>query len=187
MAFHILDRNHDTEPMSNSSMNDRWIAASLVERIIYGHDATFQADDALSLLALLPAKTWLDRLRDRLPAFSLKVSLPGSEVRGAAAGGKGTVNGRSGDRTYDYDSQGRQTLRAGQWKLYRTDDLLGQGTTVEVARVLSDLHEEDSASIRFMAGRPVAMTQTVIRSMRLFPGAPFVVSVSRQAPWKQPV
>ncbi|UPG71893.1 hypothetical protein MVG78_15310 [Roseomonas gilardii subsp. gilardii] len=168
-------------------MDERWIAASLVERIIHGHDSTFQADDALSLLALLPAKSWLDRLRDQLPVFSVQASLPGNEVQGAAAGGKGTVSSRSGNRTYDYDSQGRQTLRAGQWKLYRTDDLLGQGATVEIARVLSDLDEEDSASIRFMACRPIAMTQTVIRSMRLFPGAPFVVSVSRQVPWKRPV
>ena len=171
--------------MPSYTMKDRWIATSLVDRLIYESETTFQAEDARALLALLPRKTWITRLLGLLPGVKVNTSVPGKQVTGASANG-GEITGRFKDKNYEFDSQGRHVLRAGQWKIYRFDALFRPVSEITIVKVPSELEEGDSVCIRFLAGQPVAMTRPTKPHEWLVPLTPLVMSVARSILWKKP-
>jgi len=106
-------------------------------------------------------------------------------VTGASASG-GEITGRSEDRNYEFDSRGRHVLRAGQWKIYRSDALFRPVSEITIVKVLSEMEEGDSVGIRFLAGQPVAMTRPTEPDEWLVPLTPLVISVARSVLWKKP-
>ena len=92
-------------------MPDRFLIAALTDRLIYGDETTFSADDARQLLDALP--------QTRSPWIQLGIAgkMSGGSSRGFAAGvGDVQVKDKK-DRQFEYHSASDAFTRAGQWKL----------------------------------------------------------------------
>ena len=96
-------------------MTDRIQLAAVVDRLIFGHDTTFDAEDARELDRLLPAEVRAGFF-GRFLRVGVKASMSGN-TQGYAAG-VGNVR-IADDKSFEFDSRGRHILRAGQWKLCR--------------------------------------------------------------------
>ena len=104
-------------------MTDRLQLAAVVDRLIYGHDTTFDAEDARTLDRLLPDSARVGFFSQFLH-FNLKAKMSGS------AAGVGSVR-IPDDKSFEFDSRGRRIVRAGQWKLCRS------GRDIEIEQVMN--------------------------------------------------
>lgn len=161
------------------SQPDRFLITAIVDRLIYDDETTFAADDARTLLSLLP--------RGRSPRFELGLrgKMSGGSTRGVAAG-HGDVQIDDKDRSFSYSTSSDLHTRAGQWKLIWIGRRTGQ--FVEIEQVMADVTEEGrGALIRYdRTGTPLGMDIRIERSFRLL-WSPIVVSVPGWRPWKTPV
>src|ERR1700759_1096609 len=92
-------------------MADRFVIAAIVDRLIYDSDATFNADDARTLLAALPRKPspWIQ--------LGVAGKMSGGATKGYAAGGGDIRLKDNKDRQFEYTTGSDAYTRAGQWKL----------------------------------------------------------------------
>ncbi len=161
-------------------MTDRFLIAALTDRLIYGDETTFSAEDARQLLAALP------RTRSPWIQFGVAGKRSGGSTRGFAAGVGDVQIKDPKDRSFEYNSASDAFTRAGQWKLL----LLGKRGRryVEIEQVMADVTDEGrGALITYEAdGSPVAMDIRVNRSWRLF-WSPVIVVIPGWKPWKKPV
>jgi len=149
-------------------MTDRIQLAAVVDRLIFGHDTTFDAEDARELNRLLP-----DNVRTgffgRFLRVGVKASMSGN-TQGYAAG-VGNVR-IADDKSFEFDSRGRHILRAGQWKLCRC------GRDIEIEQVM-DAVGEKGALVRYRRGEPTEMLRPVFWRLGF-------IQIGVLAPWKRP-
>ncbi|MBI0433671.1 hypothetical protein [Roseomonas sp. KE0001] len=168
------------------SLDNRFLLAAVVDRIIYGQEDTFRREDACELLRQMPAPHPLRLLR--LPIeFKAQGSMPGRRMSGSAAG-LGDVSVDGDRRSFAYDSQAGRTVRVGQWKLQHTagfrEALRGQAL-IEIVQMVGEAGREGrSAVLAYQRGEPVELRgfRQNVKSIGLFS---FIVS--RSVPWKKPV
>jgi hypothetical protein len=166
--------------------NQRLLAAALADRLIYGAEETFQAEDAVELRALLPAPTRWDRLRALFPQMSARGEIKGGSRRGMAAG-VGSVELKEDHRSFEFDTQGRRTFRAGQWKLTLEEPLLswrGPTACLSITQVMGEAMDELEARLHFQGDEPRTMERSVVLSVPL--GAVIVSRVVFRK-WKRPI
>jgi hypothetical protein len=149
-------------------MTERLQLAAVVDRLIFGHDTTFDAEDARELDRLLPDTVRAGFL-GRFLRVGVKASMSGN-TQGYAAG-VGNVR-IPDDKSFEFDSRGRRILRAGQWKLSRS------GRDVEIEQVL-DTDSEKGALVRYRRGEPTEMLRQVQWALGF-------IRVGANAAWKQP-
>jgi hypothetical protein len=160
-------------------MIDRFVIAAAVDRLIYGDDTTFSADDAKVLLDALPRK--------RTPWLQLGIAgkMSGGSTKGFAAG-VGDVSIKDGkDRQFEYMSGGDSYTRAGQWKLMWVGKRTHQ--YVEIEQVMSDATDDGRGALICYDGdgTPVRMDIRFNRSFRLL-WSPVVIMFPGWKPWKTP-
>jgi hypothetical protein len=160
-------------------MADRFLIAALADRLIYGDESSFSADDARQLLGALPPT--------RAPWIQLGIAgkMSGGSARGYAAG-VGDVKVKDGkDRQFEYNSASDAFTRAGQWKLL----VIGKRGRryVEIEQVMADATDEGrGALIHYDTdGTPLGMDIRVNRAWRLF-WSPIVIVIPGWKPWKKP-
>jgi hypothetical protein len=165
---------------TNQPTPDRFVIAATVDRLIYGDDATFNADDARLLLDILPRK--------RSPWIQLGVAgkMSGGSSRGFAAGVGDVQIKDDQDRQFQYTTGDGAYTRAGQWKLMWIGKRARQ--YVEIEQVMSDATDEGrGALICYEAdGTPIRMDIRFNRSFRLF-WSPVVLMFPGWKPWKTPI
>lgn len=160
-------------------MIDRFLIAAVVDRLIYGDENTFSADDARTLLDQLPRKS--------SPWFQLGVvgKVSGGTRQGFAAGVGDVAIKDEKDRQFEYSTSGDAYTRAGQWKLL----WVGKRTRqfVEIEQVMADATEDGRGALVSYAadGTPLAMDIRFNRSWRIF-WSPVVVVIPGWKPWKTP-
>ncbi len=160
-------------------MIDRFVIAAVVDRLIYGDDSTFSADDARVLLDALPRK--------RSPWIQLGIAgkMSGGSSRGFAAGVGDVQIQDDKERRFQYSTGSGAYTRAGQWKLM----WIGKRTRqyVEIEQVMADVTDDGrGALISYEAdGTPLRMDIRFNRSFRLF-WSPVVIMVPGWKPWKTP-
>jgi hypothetical protein len=161
------------------SMLDRFLISAIVDRLIYGDDTTFSAEDAKLLLGALPRK--------RSPWIQLGVAgkMSGGSTRGFAAGVGDVEVKNHKDRQFQYSTAADAYTRAGQWKLLLIRKRSGQ--FVEIEQVMSDATDEGrGALICYRSdGTPLRMDIRFNRSFRLF-WSPVVIVIPSWKPWKMP-
>ena len=165
----------------------RFLITALADRLIYGSDETFHGEEAVELLDLLPVPGLGAQIWAHLPGVRMSGKMPKGSVRGAAAGGLGNVRVDQGKQSFEFDSDGRRVIRAGQWKLTRTASLLDRirhHDAVSITQVMGSAANELEAQILFQDGRPWMMKRSV--STQVFFG-PFALIHSTFQPWKMPV
>lgn len=155
-------------------------AAALADRLVFWSDTTFQQQDAVDLLALMPAAGWARRLRQALPGVSVSGQIPGLGASGVAAG-VGNVKMEGDSVSFDFDLQGRPCLRAGQWRIYREDSLLPGRCALVLEQVMGG--DEREARIFYRRGVPVRMLRLVGTEAPL---GPLVLKFSVWKMWKVP-
>ncbi len=162
-----------------SSMADRFLIAATVDRLIYGDDATFSAEDARLLLQALPRK--------RSPWLQLGIAgkMSGGSSRGFAAGVGDVEIKNDKDRQFQYNTAADAYTRAGQWKLLLVSKRTRQ--FVEIEQVMADAIDEGrGALICYEAdGTPLRMDIRFNRSFRLL-WSPVVIVLPAWKPWKTP-
>lgn len=166
--------------MQPNRMPDRFVIAATVDRLIYGDENTFDADDARLLLDALPRKPspWIQ--------FGVAGKMSGGSTKGFAAG-VGDVRIKDGkDRQFQYISGGDAYTRAGQWKLMWIRKSNRQ--FVEIEQVMADATDEGRAALICYEpnGTPIRMDIRFNRSFRLF-WSPVVVMFPGWKPWKTPI
>ena len=167
------------------SVNDRMVLAAIVDRIIFGQDATFQAADAEELLRILPPPSLRRHLR--LPfEFSGKAKMTSSRSSGYAAG-IGNVSVPGGERSYEFDSRAGRMVRAGQWRIQHEagffDALRGKvKLNVEQYGTEGGL-DGKGATLEYEGQRPVRLLQHVPRSVQF---GVLTITVVTSVPWKTP-
>ena len=177
-----VNRRNGTQPgMTNATPPiDRLVVAAIVDRLIYGSEETFSADDARQLLDALP--------RGRLPwlEFGAKGKVSGGSARGFAAGVGNVRVEDENQRQFDVGTAAGAYVRAGQWKLLRDDRR--SGSNVEIEQVMADASDEGrGARIRYAAdGAPAGMDIRVVRSVKLLVSW-FILQLPGWRPWKTPV
>jgi hypothetical protein len=149
-------------------MTDRFQIAAVVDRLIYGQDTTFDPEDARTLDRLLPDGVRVGFL-SRFIHLNIKGRISGS-TRGYATG-VGDVRVPD-DKSFEFDSHGRRTLRAGQWKLCRS------GRDIEISQMM-DTEGETDVLIRFRQQEPVAILRQVFRRFGF-------IHFGVYSHWKQP-
>ena len=158
---------------------DRFLIAATVDRLIYGNDTTFPADDARVLLDALPhgPSPWFE--------FGLSGKRSGGSQRGFAAG-VGSVNLKDDkDRQFQYSTSSDAYTRAGQWKLLwyrrRTRQF------IDIEQVMSDVTDEGRGAriVYDLSGQPLEMDIRVNRSFSLF-WTPVVIVRPAWRHWKTP-
>jgi hypothetical protein len=158
---------------------DRFVIAATVDRLIYGDDATFQANDARLLLASLPRKPspWIQ--------FGIAGKMSGGSSRGFAAGVGDVSVKHDKDRQFRYSTADSAYTRAGQWKLLWIPKRTRQ--FIEIEQVMSDATDEGrGALISYEAdGTPIRMDIRFNRAFRLF-WSPLVLVFPGWKPWKTP-
>jgi hypothetical protein len=157
---------------------DRVLLSALADRLIYGHPATFSADDARELARLLPyERRWHSFFTDWLPGFSGKFRVPGGSSAGFAAG-VGQVSIKDGGRSYEVDSRGRSIVRAGQWKLKRW------GRAIEIEQVTSvGMDDGRTAILAFYRDGKIELRLQVQGWLAI---GPLRIGMARFRPWKVP-
>jgi len=162
-----------------SSMADRFLIAATVDRLIYGDDTTFSAEDARLLLQALPRK--------RSPWLQLGIAgkMSGGSSRGFAAGFGDVEIKNDKDRQFQYSTAADAYTRAGQWKLL----LVGKRSRqyVEIEQVMADATDEGRGALicYAMDGTPLRMDIRFNRSFRLL-WSPVVIVLPAWKPWKTP-
>jgi hypothetical protein len=139
-----------------------------VDRLIYGSDTTFDAEDARTLDRLLP-----DDVRGGFFGRFLHLNVKGrlsGKTQGYAAG-VGNVR-IPDDKSFEFDSRGRRIVRAGQWKLCRS------GRHIEIEQVM-DTDGEKGAVVRYHGHEPTEMLRPVFWQF-------WFVHIGMLAPWKKP-
>jgi len=158
--------------------NDRLLLSALADRLIFGHESTFNLDDARELSRLLPVMPRANILQRLLPDLAVKGSLPGKSASGFAAG-VGNVSLNDKTRSFDFDSRGRRVVRAGQWKLMRS------GRGIEIEQVMADDGDEGrTALVEFRQDEPVRMCLLTIVEFNI---GPLCLATGRFKPWKVPI
>ena len=161
-------------------MTDRFLVAAIVDRLIYGDEATFSAEDARLLLDALPRKPspWIQ--------LGIAAKMSGGSTRGFAAGVGDVQIKDKKDRQFEYNSAADAYTRAGQWKLL----VIGKRGRhyVEIEQVMADATDEGrGALIAYDAdGTPLGMDIRFNRSFRLF-WSPVVLVIPGWKQWKTPV
>ena len=158
----------------------RMNAAALADRLFMADGDGFSADDAAALLALLPKPGLWRRLLAFVPAIRAQGTVPGLGMSGAAAG-LGHVQMDGDAKKFDFDTHGRQCLRAGQWRLYRDGAVLRPW--VDVLRAEQVMGDERQAEIRFRRGVPVQMCLWQAHEWHM---GPVTFSLLQRSPWKEP-
>jgi hypothetical protein len=161
-------------------MIDRFLIAAVVDRLIYGDEETFSAEDARTLLDALPRKRapWIQ--------FGVAAKMSGGSSRGFAAGVGDLQVKDEKDRQFEYSSASDAFTRAGQWKLLV---VAKRGRHyVEIEQVMADATDEGrGALIAYdVDGTPLGMDIRINRSFRLF-WSPVVVVIPGWKHWKKPV
>lgn len=160
-------------------LTQRLLAAQALDRIIYGDDHVFAADDARYLRRNVPI--------GRRPWFALKAkgSAPGSSVTGYSPGIGNVEAGREEDRKFEYSSAREQVWRCGQYKL------IHERKALEIWAVMSDEFDEDPRGARLeynVLGEPVRLLAFRPRMLEL--PIPFVgtlaIGLSGWVVWKTP-
>jgi hypothetical protein len=168
-----------TRRMSDRSVPDRFIIVATVDRLIYGDDTTFDAEDARVLLDALPRRPspWIQ--------IGVAGKMSGGSSRGFAAGVGDVSIKDEKDRQFQYNSGGDAYTRAGQWKLM----WIGKRTRqyVEIEQVMSDATDDGRGALICyeMDGTPVRMDIRFNRSFRLF-WSPVVLMFPGWKAWKTP-
>jgi hypothetical protein len=166
--------------MTHRPVPDRFVIAATVDRLIYGDDTTFSADDARLLLDSLPRKPspWIQ--------FGVAGRMSGGSSRGYAAGVGDVEIKDQKDRQFQYSTGDDAYTRAGQWKLM----WIGKRTRqyVEIEQVMADATDDGrGALICYEAnGMPIRMDIRFNRTFRLF-WSPVVIMFPAWKPWKTPV
>jgi hypothetical protein len=176
----VTDRSARERPdMQPPFVTDRFVIAATVDRLIYGDDTTFGAEDARLLLRALPRKPspWIQ--------LGVAGKMSGGSSRGFAAG-VGDVQVKDGkDRQFNYTTADGAYTRAGQWKLM----WIGKRTRqyVEIEQVMADATDDGrGALVCYEAdGTPIRMDIRFNRSFRLF-WSPVVILFPGWRPWKTP-
>jgi hypothetical protein len=175
-----LPRSWQPDAMPNRSEPDRFVIAATVDRLIYGDENTFGADDARLLLDALPRKPspWIQ--------LGVAGKMSGGSSRGFAAG-VGDVRIKDGkDRHFEYSTGADAYTRTGQWKLMWIGKRASQ--FVEIEQVMSDATDDGRGALICYEpdGTPTRMDIRVNRSFRLF-WSPVVIMFPGWKPWKTPV
>jgi hypothetical protein len=147
---------------------DRIQLAAVVDRLIYGNNTTFDAEDARVLDRLLPDDVRVGFL-SRFIHINLKAKMSGS-TQGYAAG-VGNVR-IPDDKSFEFDSRGRRIVRAGQWKLCRS------GRHIEIEQVM-DTEGEKGAVVRYQRGESTELPRQVFWQF-------WFVQIGMLAPRKKP-
>jgi hypothetical protein len=167
--------------MSERFTPDRFLIAATVDRLIYGDDTNFSADDARVLLDALPRKKspWIQL------GVAGKMSGGGSK-RGFAAGVGDVEIKDDKPRQFQYATGGDAYTRAGQWKLMWIPKRTRQ--YIEIEQVMSDATEDGRGALLSYEtdGTPIRMDIRFNRSFRLF-WSPVVIMFPGWKPWKTPV
>jgi hypothetical protein len=167
-------------PMSHKI--DRFQLAAILDRLIYGSETSFDPADAKALLEFVPPVSF----RDMLPGIRIVGSYSSGGAQGYAAG-VGNVRAGQERRSFDLDSEGRKTVRAGQWKLRRGAGKLAAwfGTTVvEIEQVMAgDITAGRCAQVIYRNGQPVRMLLQKPRALAL---GPVLLVLASFVPWKLP-
>ncbi|KAA2211261.1 hypothetical protein [Teichococcus oryzae] len=168
------------------SLDNRFLLAAVVDRIIYGQEDTFRHEDAAELLRQMPAPNPWRQLR--LPfEFRVEGSMSGSRMSGSAAG-LGDVSVQGDGRSFAYDSQAGHTVRVGQWKLRHSAsfwEALRGHATIEIVQTLGEAGQDGrSAALVYQRGEPVELRS--FRQQEKFIGKYAIIN-SRAVPWKTPV
>lgn len=150
---------------------NRMAIAAIVDRLIYGDEHTFGYTDAVQLDNLIP-KTDPPAWWRRIISYRVSGRISGGQTKGYAAG-VGNVSLPKADREFDYDSLGREMIRAGQWKIFR------DGRHIRIEQMASDGPMSPAALLKFNRDR---LPQRMDR-MEYFG---YVVMVGRFRPWKNP-
>jgi hypothetical protein len=165
--------------MPSVVMADRFVIAATVDRLIYGSDSTFSADDARVLLDALPHKPspWIQ--------LGVAGKMSGGSSRGYAAGVGDVRIKDEKDRQFQYSTGTDAYTRAGQWKLM----WIGKRTRqyVEIEQVMADTSDDGRGALICYEsdGTPVRMDIRFNRSFRLF-WSPVVIMFPGWKPWKTP-
>jgi hypothetical protein len=166
-------RSEDAKPI------DRLLIAAVVDRLIYGSDTTFQAEDARRLLDVLPRKRvpWLE--------IGAKGHVSGGSAQGFAPGVGNVRVDDDRKRKFDVSTAADAYVRAGQWKLLCIPRR--RGALVEIEQIMADpLDEGRGARLRYSpVGVPEAMDIRVVHSIRLL-FSWLIVQVPGWRPWKTP-
>ena len=158
-------------------MVDRFVLSAAADRLIYGSETYFDAEDARTLLSQIPRhpSPWF--------AFALRGKSPGGRAGGYAAG-VGNVNLKDGrERQFDYSTDQDRTTRAGQWKM--TWNRSRSTQFIEIEQVMADVTDEGRAArIHYdLSGEPRAMDIQVNRSWRV---GILMIVIPTWRPWKTP-
>jgi len=163
---------------SDNPPPDRFVLAATVDRLIFGSETHFSADDARLVLGALP--------RRRVGWFQLgiKGKFSGGSTSGIAAG-VGDVRIDDKDRSFEYATDADRQVRVGQWKLMWIGRRGAQ--YVEIEQVMADATDEGrGALIHYdLSGRPVGMDIRTVKSFSLF-WSPVVIMIPGWKPWKLP-
>jgi hypothetical protein len=118
---------------------DRFVIAATVDRLIYGDDNSFGADDARLLLDALPHKPspWIQ--------LGVAGKMSGGSSRGFAAGVGDVQVKDEKDRQFQYATGADAYTRAGQWKLM----WIGKRTRqyVEIEQVMADATDDGRGAL----------------------------------------
>src|SRR5690242_10400100 len=114
-------------------MPDRLTLSALADRLIYGDDRTFSADDARALWQALSGSPKVSIFAGFF-RFRVQGTTPGFSRVGYSPG-VGHTSLRD-QQKFDYDNRGRAVVRAGQWKLHR------ERRSVEIEQVMADDSDE---------------------------------------------
>jgi hypothetical protein len=159
------------------SSNDRLLLSAIADRLIFGDEHSFRAEDATELARLLPTMPRANIFQRLLPDLAVKGSLPGRSASGFAAG-VGNISLKDNNRSFDFDSRGRRVVRAGQWKLMRS------GRGIEIEQVMADDGDDGrTALVEFRQGEPVRMCLLTIVEFHI---GPLCLATGRFKPWKLP-
>lgn len=157
---------------------DIYTVTATLDRIIFGDERTFPADDARLLRRVIP--------RQRRPFFGLTLRgiFPKGSTRGYASG-IGNVEMETERKTRTVEVGGDRFVRCGQYKL------LHERATLEIWPVLSQEVDEDAkaAQLVFAGDEPVVLRCRTPKGITI-PVPPFIsLTLARVAwtDWKRPV
>jgi hypothetical protein len=162
-----------------TAVQDRFVLAATIDRLIYGDGTSFDPDDARTLLDSVPHK--------RSPWLQLGVAgkFSGGSTRGYAAGVGDVRVDKDKERQFQYATGADASTRVGQWKLMWFGKR--QRQFIEIEQVMADVIDEGrGALVSYDAsGTPLRMDIRFNRSFRLF-WSPIVIIVPGWRPWKKP-